>query len=78
MIQPQMVRTVVDWERRLAFEEEKRAAHRREPYVNYLAAPQPLNVERTSFLARWFKRLKPRAAKPECCTESAPAGVQFG
>ncbi len=42
--------TVIEWERRLEFEEERRKYHRFEPYVNYLAAPQPTPKKRTTMM----------------------------
>ncbi len=40
MMQVQLTNSVIEWERRLEYEAERRAHHRREPYVNYLAAPR--------------------------------------
>ncbi len=37
----QLINSTLEWERRLEYEEERRKHHRAEPYVNYLAAPQP-------------------------------------
>jgi len=41
MVQTQLINSVIEWERRLEVEGERRKNHRSEPYVNYLAAPQP-------------------------------------
>ncbi len=37
---------MIAWERKLEIEEERRINHRYEPYVNYLAVPQPYQKER--------------------------------
>lgn len=82
MFQNQIVNQVVDWERRLEIEEERRKYHRGdEPYVNYLAAPVPCHKERKSPFA-WFIRLLHlfrRPARPtvpcygpECRRETLP------
>jgi hypothetical protein len=56
MVQFQLIASVLEWERQLEFEEERRKNHRTEPYVvNYLAAPQPCRKERKSILARIFQ-----------------------
>lgn len=41
MIQIQLMNNVIEWEKALQFEEERRENHGCEPYVNYLAAPNP-------------------------------------
>ena len=41
MVQIQLIYNMLAWERGLEFTEERRKDHRFEPYVNYLAAPQP-------------------------------------
>ena len=57
----QWINTVVGWERKLEYEEERRKHHRSEPYVNYLAAPQRRRKEPFSFFARIFRqRAKPQ------------------
>lgn len=45
MIQIQLINNMIELERRLAFEEEKRLANQHGPYVNYLAAPQKMDFE---------------------------------
>jgi hypothetical protein len=55
MEQIPLINSVLEWERRLKFEEERRANHRSEPYVNYLAAPQSCRKERNSFFAGVFR-----------------------
>ncbi len=42
----QLINSTLEWERRLEYEEERRKNHRAEPYVNYLAAPQPARQDR--------------------------------
>lgn len=44
MMQVQLTNSVIEWERRLAYETERRANHRFEPYVNFLAAPRPNRI----------------------------------
>jgi hypothetical protein len=46
MIQSQWITSVLVWERRLAFEEERRKSRRYDPYVNYLAPLQHPRKER--------------------------------
>ena len=46
----QMINSIVEWERRIAFEEEQHKYHPGEAYVNYLAAPQDTRKERTIVL----------------------------
>ena len=72
MFQTQLISQVVDWERRLEIEEERRKNMRQEPYVNYLAAAQAtpqaeaaavavavaVAKERRSIFARIFGRSK--------------------
>jgi hypothetical protein len=50
-----LISSMLEWERRLKFEEERRANHRSEPYVNYLAAPQSCRKERKPFFAGVFR-----------------------
>ncbi len=45
MIQSQIISSVIEWERRLEVEQGRRDIHRSDPYVNYLAAPQPGHKE---------------------------------
>ncbi len=46
MVQIQLITSVIEWERGLEFEEDRRKNHRSEPYVNYLAAPRPCRNEK--------------------------------
>ncbi len=55
MFQTQLISQVVEWERRLEIEDERRKNHRGEPYVNYLA-PVPCRKERRSIFA-WVAEL---------------------
>ena len=78
MFQPLLINTVLDWERRLEIEDERRAAGRREPINNHLA---PLSGRGRWLLARW-KSARPApqpqpqartAVRPlECCPEVQP------
>ncbi len=43
MVVMQLIYNVIEWERRLEFEEERRRSHRSEPYANYLAPLKPKN-----------------------------------
>ncbi len=52
MFQTQLIQQVVEWERRLEIEDERRENHRGEPYANYLAEVRPMRNERKSMLAR--------------------------
>lgn len=45
MIQMQLISSVIEVERKIAFEEERQANRRLDPYVNYLAAPQRSRYE---------------------------------
>lgn len=60
MIQPIMINSVIEWERQLEFEEQRRKEHRSEPCINYLAAPQPCREERKSILAGIFQHRNDR------------------
>lgn len=81
MFQTQLIQQVVEWERRLEIEDERRGNHRDEPYVNYLAQVQPMRTERKSILARILSLGRGRkAAQPaersypqEPCCKTQPA-----
>ena len=60
MVQLQLINSVIEWERRLEFVEERRRNHRSEPYVNYLAPVQPQRSEWKSLFARIILRRKDR------------------
>lgn len=45
MVQMQLTNHVIEWERRLEYEAERRLNGRREPYVNFLAAPNLRRAE---------------------------------
>lgn len=61
MFQTQLIHQVVDWEKRLEIEEEKRKNHRTvEVYANYLAPVPPCRRIRRSLMARILDR------QPEC------------
>ena len=78
MMQQHMVNQVLNWERRLKIEDEKRENHRREPYVNYLAKVQPCRKEHRSIF-RWLLSLNLhrnrqsaayRGSSPKTCCET--------
>ena len=66
MFQTQLINAVLDWERRLEIEDEKRKNHRYEPYVNYLAEPQRPPQERKSILAWVLNLAKGRQPVHHC------------
>jgi hypothetical protein len=74
MFQTQLIQQVVEWERRLEIEDERRENHRGEPYANYLAQVCPIRNERKSMLARILGLGRGRkAARPaECCYAQEP------
>lgn len=49
MLQTQLINQVVEWERGLEIEEERRKSHRNEPYTNYLAKVQSDRQARSIF-----------------------------
>ncbi len=54
MVQIQLINTVVEWERRLEIEEEKRKNLRGEPYTDFPTDPQPCRKERKLHLCADF------------------------
>lgn len=77
MFQTQLINTVLEWERRLEIENEKRKNHRFEPYVNFLAKVHPCRKERKSSFARIFRRSRVRQPVYDCyvqeyCQETQP------
>lgn len=46
MSQMQLIINVIGWERRLEHEQERKSNRRPEPFLNFLAAPQPCHKER--------------------------------
>ncbi len=70
MFQPNMITQVVEWERRLEFEEEKRKNHRGEPYVNYLAPVEPAACEERKSL---FMQVIQRILRPAEVPQRQPA-----
>jgi hypothetical protein len=73
----QLINSVVEWERRLEFDEERRKYHRVEPFVNYFDAPQPTKKESKSIFARIFRRAKdpqptPSSRKENPCKDPQP------
>ncbi len=73
MFQPNMITQVVEWERRLEFEEENRKNHRRDPYVNYLAPVEPARKERKSLIARLSGWIFARRSRPASDPQRQPA-----
>lgn len=75
-----LINKVVEWERRLQWENEKHRYHRLETYAGYVADPRPDQKEHVSILARIFrigKRIQPiystePAGMADCpsCSES--------
>lgn len=67
-----LINTVLDWERRLEVDEQRRREHRFEPFANNLAPVQPL-VKRPSLFARLFNRRESHPVynhpSSECCPE---------
>lgn len=51
----QLINSMIEWERRLEFEEEKRKNYQPDWYVSYLAALQSRQKERKSIFARVFQ-----------------------
>ena len=66
MFQIQLINTVVEWERRLEIEEEKRKNHRPEPYTDFPTDPQPCRKERKSIFA-WIFSLGRDRQPVYCC-----------
>jgi hypothetical protein len=50
----QLINSIVEWERRIQFEDERRNFHRDEPVVNYLAKLGPARKEHRSIFAQIF------------------------
>lgn len=69
MFQTQLINQVVDWERRLEIEAERRQ-NNAEPYTNWLAPVAPWRPERLSLLARILSIGKARRS-------DAPAGGRY-
>ncbi len=69
MIQMQLINSIVEWEKRLEYEEKRLENHRFDPYVNYLAAPQPCRKDRKTIFAQIFRRNKYQAPVSPCYRE---------
>ncbi|OPY16763.1 MAG: hypothetical protein A4E69_00156 [Syntrophus sp. PtaB.Bin138] len=78
MFQPHLANAVVDWERRITIEDQRRAQHRYEPYVNYLTPLPPHREERTSIFTRLLGLFKERNTAPCCYTPGSTYGIQPG
>ncbi len=72
MFQEQLINNVVEWERRLEYEEEQRKSHWPALYVNDLPEPRPCREARKSLFARLFQRKERHAAYPCTCKETQP------
>jgi hypothetical protein len=78
MFQTPLITQVVDLERRIEIDEERRQNHRSEPYVNYLAKVQTTcRTERESILSRvlrLFRNRQPpeRSYTPNPCRDIQP------
>ena len=73
----QLVNSVLEWERRIEFEEEKRENHSYEPYVNYLAEAVPARKQSVSLIDRVLGRDKKRqpvmtSRKEKPCKDPQP------
>lgn len=80
MVQIQFINQVLEWERRLEIEDEKRKNARLEPYRELPLEPQPVRMERRSFfsgLVRIFQAARDRqparsSYEQECRSEGQP------
>jgi hypothetical protein len=73
----QLINSVVEWERRIEFDDERRKYHRVEPFANYLAALQPTQNENKSIFAKLLGRAKdpqptPSTRKEKPCKDAQP------
>jgi len=73
----QMINSVIEWERRIEFEETKRNTHSYEPYVNYLAEPYPARKQTVSLFDRILGRVKKNqpvmtSRKEKPCKDAQP------
>jgi hypothetical protein len=73
----QLVNSVVEWERRIEFEDAKRRSHSYEPYVNYLSEPKPARKQKASLIDRLMsfgKKQQPvlTARKEKPCKDPQP------
>ncbi len=81
MLQTQWINQVVEWEKGLEIEEERRKSHRNEPYTNYLAKVQSDRQTRPIFawiieMLRGHRRERqptshafPRSSSPKLCQD---------
>lgn len=73
----QMVNSVVEWERRIEFEDAKRKTHSYEPYVNYLSEARAARKQKATLLDRilgFGKKQQPvmTARKENPCKDPQP------
>lgn len=66
MIQTTLITAVLDWERRLQIEDERRKAHRLEPYRELPTDFEPIPKEGESILARFAKLRSNRQPAERC------------
>lgn len=66
MFSSHMIYAVVEWERRLELENEKRKDRRAEPHDDAPADPCPCQKEPASFLARIFRSHRKRQSVYPC------------
>ncbi|MCB9420224.1 MAG: hypothetical protein H6667_10480 [Ardenticatenaceae bacterium] len=77
MIQTTLITAVLDWERRLQIEDEKRKAHRLEPYRELPTDFETAQMESESILTRLAKRGENHQVVGRCypqtfCGEAQP------
>jgi hypothetical protein len=74
MFDVRLITTVLEWERRLEIEEEKRKSSRFEDvFTDFPAAPQPPREERKSIFDRIFRVGKDRQPVNPCgCQDPCP------
>ncbi len=78
MFQPQFPNTIVNWERRIEIEDQRRNEHRYESYVNYLAPLPPHREERTSIFSRILGLFKKRDVDRCSYSPASTYGIQPG
>ena len=77
MIQTTLITAVLDWERRLQIEDERRKAYKLEPYREVPTDFEPAQIESDSILARIAKlgqkrQSVERSYPQELCQETQP------
>jgi hypothetical protein len=69
-----LINNLVEIERRLELEAERRPSLQVQPPVNYLAAVKPMGKPGKSRLARFFQRRAP--VQPACCPQELRQDAQ--